>query len=79
MTDLSPQEEFDLKYITSTEIINDLQVARSSLLMAQRKGLFPEPIVIPGVKMSIWIREDIQENLAAWRIMLNKRRGNSVC
>ena len=68
------QETFDNKYITSTEIIRELKINRTTLLFARRTGKLPEPIVVNDGRLYIWERASIQEYLSAWRVMLNAKR-----
>lgn len=69
------QQEFDKKYITGHEICNLLNVPRSTVLHARRRGLLPEPISVPGSGSFIWEREKVQRYLDAWSLNLQSRRG----
>lgn len=71
---LTPQERFDRVYITSYEIQNTLGVQRSTVTTANKKGLLPDPITIPGSRTFVWEREKVREYLEAWRVVLEKRR-----
>lgn len=71
---LTPQERFDQVYITSYEIQNTLGVQRSTVTTANKKGLLPDPITIPGSRTFVWEREKVREYLEAWRVVLEKRR-----
>lgn len=73
-SELTPQERFDQLYITSTEITKELKVDRSAVHNARKRNLLPEPIVIPGARISIWERDKVQEHLDAWKIALASRR-----
>lgn len=75
---LSPQEDFDRRYITSTEIQRELGVERSTILYARRRGMLPEPIIVQGVRAFIWERDKIRPYLNAWRLSLRSRRGELV-
>jgi hypothetical protein len=69
------QEVFDTKYVTSTEILQELNIPRATLMNARRRGLLPQPIVVNGGQLFMWERELIKENLSAWKLMLQHRRG----
>ena len=69
------QERFDEHYITSTEIQERLNVTRSVILNARRRGMLPEPVVIKGLNMFIWERATVGTYLDAWEISLASRRG----
>jgi predicted DNA-binding transcriptional regulator AlpA len=68
------QREFDERYITSSEIMETLGVTRTTILLARRTGKLPDPIDIQG-KIFIWERDKVKDYLAAWKIVLNARRG----
>lgn len=69
----SAQEEFDRKYISSSEICKTLQISRPTLMSARKRGLLPDPIAI-GNQIYLWERERVKENLDAWAIILKVRR-----
>lgn len=71
----SPQERFDEIYITSTEIQEELNVSRSNILNARRRGMLPDPIQIKGVRAFIWEREKTRPFIEAWKLSLASRRG----
>lgn len=66
---------FEQTYITAAQIIRELGISRSALLYARRRGLLPDPIIINDGRIYIWEREHIQENLDAWKRMLDIRKG----
>lgn len=68
------QREFDEKYISSTEIMQSLNVTRPTILSARRTGRLPDPIDIQG-KIFIWERDKVMPYLEAWKLVLNARRG----
>lgn len=68
------QREFDERYITSSEIMDTLGVTRTTILLARRTGKLPDPIDIQG-KIFIWEREKVKDYLAAWKVVLDARRG----
>lgn len=75
MSEKTPQQEFDEKYISSSEICKTLEVNRSSILYARKTGLLPEPIIIGEGHTCLWLRNEVQEKLNAWKLMLGIRRG----
>ena len=68
------QEEFNERYITSTEIMQTLGITRTAMLAARRSAKLPDPIDIHG-KIFIWERAPLQPYLAAWKMVLEVRRG----
>lgn len=72
---MTAQQEFDQKYITSSEIMKSLGVTRTTILTARRTGRLPNPIDIQG-QIFIWEREKLKPYLDAWKIVLNVRRGS---
>lgn len=72
------QEEFDKKYIAANEIIEMMSVTRVAVLYARKRGILPEPIIVPGSKTHLWIRDDVKKNLEAWKMSLQARRGELV-
>jgi len=68
------QREFDERYITSSEIMDTLGVTRTTILLARRTGKLPDPIDIQG-KIFIWERDKVKDYLAAWKVVLDARRG----
>lgn len=68
------QREFDERYITSSEIMDTLGVTRTTILLARCTGKLPDPIDIQG-KIFIWERDKVKDYLAAWKVVLDARRG----
>lgn len=68
------QKKFDEQYITSSEIMQTLNVTRTSILSARRTKKLPDPIDIQG-KIFIWERDKVTPYLNAWKIILDARRG----
>lgn len=68
------QKKFDEHYITSSEIMQKLNVTRTSILSARRTKKLPDPIDIQG-KIFIWERDKVTPYLNAWKIILDARRG----
>ena len=70
------QVEFDEKYITATEIMQQLQINRSAIKYARNSGKLPNSIVANDGHLYLWIRKDIQPVLDAWKTKLdNLRKG----
>lgn len=69
----TPQERFAEKYITSSEICDEVNVARATILHARRRNLLPNAIVVNNVY--IWERDAIRPYIDAWKLILNVRRG----
>lgn len=72
---MTPQEEFDSTYITSTEIQKELSVTRPALWSRRKKGKLPGEIVVNDGHLIMWKRAEIALHIAAWKTELQKRRG----
>jgi len=68
------QKKFNEKYITSSEIMQTLNVTHTSILSARRTKKLPDPIDIQG-KIFIWERDKVTPYLNAWKMVLDARRG----
>lgn len=68
------QVEFDETYITSTEIGERLDVERSVILHARRRGMLPNAIVVKGMRYLLWNRDNLTPYLDAWEMTLKSRR-----
>lgn len=71
------QREFDRTYISSTEIMKRLHIARSTLLLARRSGRLPNPICVQG-QTYLWERTNVEPYLQAWELLLGVRRGEAA-
>lgn len=69
------QDRFNRKYISSVEIMKELNLNRSTLLYARKTGKLPGAIDVSEGRIFIWERETIQPYLDAWHMVLNARRG----
>lgn len=78
MTTTSAQQEFNDKYITSTEIGRMFGVSRSTVMHARKRGMLPDGIVVEGKCSYIWKREDLKPYLDAWSLSLQSRRKQLV-
>ena len=70
------QAEFDKKYVTSRELMDRLQISKSTLLLGNRNGYLPEPLTVSGLSAYIWVRAETVELVDAWGKMLNAKRNN---
>lgn len=68
------QLAFDERYISSTEIMEHMKVTRTAIHMARVTGKLPAPIDVQG-KIFIWERATVMPYLAAWKTVLDVRRG----
>lgn len=68
---MSAQEEFDKKYISSTEVCQELGVHRTTVLLALKTGRLPDPVVLrrPNGQPQIllWERAPLLPILADWK------------
>lgn len=75
---MTAQEDFDAKYITSTEICRDLGVTRASVGLARDRGALPPPVQIKrpngDTHVMIWLREEATPLIEAWRAELQAKR-----
>jgi orotate phosphoribosyltransferase-like protein len=74
MSQLTTQQEFDAKYISSAQIVDELHVSRSAVLHARKRGMLPDAVVVNNGDIFIWDREKIKPYLDAWRLTLSVRR-----
>lgn len=63
MDQLTPQELFDSRYISSTEICKRLGIDRTNLLYRRRQGQLPGEITIVGLNGLLWERSFIESFL----------------
>lgn len=75
---MDAQQEFDAKYVSSTELCRDLGVTRASIVNARRRGVLPEPVQVNrpdgSPHVMLWLREAIAPHLEKWRAELAERR-----
>jgi predicted DNA-binding transcriptional regulator AlpA len=69
------QSRFNKTYISSAEIMQELNVSRQVIQYARKTGKLPGAIVIQENSVYIWERSEIEDYLHAWKIILNARRG----
>lgn len=76
---VSAQEEFDNKYISSTEVCQQLGIHRTTVLLALKSGRLPVPIMLrrPNGQPQIllWERAPLLPILAEWK---QARAGRAV-
>lgn len=72
----TPQEEFDRKYITSSEITSVLGISRSSLMEARKKGKLPGAIYLQR-NLYIWERAVVGAYLQAWKTIIEARKATA--
>lgn len=53
------QVQFDSKYITSTEVMRDLELSRTGMLYYRESGKLPHAIDVGNGRIFIWEREFI--------------------
>ena len=67
---VSAQEEFDKKYISSTEVCQQVGVHRTTVLLAVKTQRLPEPIVLRrpngDPQIMLWPRDTVAPLLADW-------------
>lgn len=73
----TPQQRFDRLYVSSLELLTNLNVSRSAISNARKRGLLPGAIVSHNGTMILWERESIKPNIDAWALMLGVRRNNT--
>lgn len=76
-TPQTAQQRFDACYISTGEICRRLNVSRSTVLQARRRGLLPEPVAVDGTSVFVWERVTVEPYLSAWALVLNVRRANT--
>lgn len=78
---MDAQQEFDNKYVSSTELCTDLGVTRATIVNARRRGALPEPVKINrpdgSPHVMLWLREEVEPYLERWRAELAERRGEA--
>lgn len=72
--DETPQQRFDRLYITSSEICRLLNVSRTAVLQARRRGLLPGAVCVKEGALYVWERAHVRSNLQAWQLILKTRR-----
>ena len=68
------QQLFEQRYITSSEIMAQLKVCRTTIHQARVSGKLPNAIYVRD-QIFIWERDAISPYLKAWKTVLDVRRG----
>lgn len=71
---LDLQKGFNEEYISSSEIMAELDVTRTAIFTARHAGRLPGAIDVQG-KIYLWKRASIRPYLDAWKTVLRVRRG----
>lgn len=72
------QKRFDEMYISSSEIADELEVSRASVLQARRSGMLPAPIIVHAIQLYIWERAAVRPYIDAWKLNIQRRRGQLI-
>lgn len=68
------QAEFDQKYVSSTELCQQLGVTRATLVNGRRRGALPEPVRINrpngDAHVMLWLREEVAPYVERWKVDL---------
>lgn len=77
---MTPQEEFDQKYINATEIVQRLNCNRTAILYERLKGRLPGSMQVGNKGEFFWVRADIAPYLDAWeqRLQVSRAKRASV-
>lgn len=73
--DLEYRKAFHVKFITSSEIAEQLAVPKATVVYARKRGQLPDSQYLPGVKPIVWEREPLIPYLLSWELSLKSRRG----
>lgn len=69
------QMHFDERYITASEIANELGVSRPAVYYARKRGILPNPILVGSDMMFIWERSAVRPAIDAWKDQLLVKKG----
>ncbi len=73
----TPQDDFDARYVTSSELCIDLGVTRASVTNRRAAGGLPGAIEVRtrdgSIHLLLWVREDIAPHLERWRSQIRRR------
>lgn len=70
--------DFGSTYITSSEIVARLGIARSTLKRAIDGGRFPRPCESIANGVTLWVRVEVTADLDRWEAELAHSRGVSL-
>lgn len=68
----NPQQQFDEKYISASEICAVVGVSRTALAWAVQRKALPLPVTVPYARLQLWDRPTVAPVLAAWRTKRTK-------
>jgi hypothetical protein len=72
------QKQFDAKYISASEIMRELNIARSVLMYGRNHGKLPTPHVsLNDGTVLLWDREIVRPYIERWKESLKSRRGQN--
>jgi len=75
---VTAQEEFDHKYVSSTELCSTLGVTRATLVNARTRGALPEPVRVNGIGgktyFMLWLRAELEPYLERYKAELSAGR-----
>ncbi len=74
MSQPTPQELFEQRYITSSEICERLRVNRTQLFHRRQRKQLPGEITIKNQNIMLWERDFIEPFLTEWEVSLNNKR-----
>lgn len=76
---MTRQEQFDAKWISSTEICQRLAVARATVFNGAKAGKLPEGVVIRrpdgGAHITLYDRAEAEPMLIEWAKAIASRKG----
>lgn len=70
---MTHQERFNRDYITSAEIQRRLGVSRTAIFHRRKKGVFPEEIVVEGMNLVLWKRDEMEDHIQFWKRQIDMR------
>ena len=70
--ELTPQQQFDNIYITSTSISIRLGLSRVTIMRARKTGKLPGSIEVTG-NVFLWERNTVEPYLKRWEALIDAR------
>lgn len=74
MENPTPKDLFKLRYITSIEVRERLNVTRTAVHHRRTSGALPGAIELEGIALTIWERDFIEPYIRDWEVALNYKR-----
>lgn len=71
---MTAQQRFDELYISSTEIMTNLGLSRTSLSVARHSGKLKDPIILHNGLVVLYERAQVTEYVNSWKRILEARR-----